>query len=910
MSDIYSTLNPQQQEAVYHTEGPLLILAGAGSGKTRVLTHRIAYLIDKKGINPWNILAITFTNKAASEMRERVDKIVGFGSESVWVSTFHSTCVRILRRYIDRLGYDTRFAIYDTEDQKTLMKEVCRKLNIDTKKTKERSLLAQISHAKDELITPDEMELNAGGDFVKKKVAEVYREYQAALRRNNALDFDDLIVKTVELFQNCGDVLENYQERFRYIMVDEYQDTNTAQFKFISLLASKYENLCVVGDDDQSIYKFRGANIGNILGFEHVFPDAKVIRLEQNYRSTKNILNAANAVIANNTSRKSKTLWTENSEGERIHFRQFMNGYEEAEYVVGEISRAHRENGAKYKDCAVLYRTNAQSRLFEEKCLLANIPYKIVGGVNFYARKEIKDLLCYLKTIDNSRDDLAVRRIINVPKRGIGATTLGRIQDYADKMSVSFYDALRVAEEVPSIGRSLSKIDGFVTFIQSLKSKAESYTVRELLEEVIELTGYVAELQAEDTDESKARIENIDELISKTESYQEAMEEQGQTATLSGFLEEIALIADIDSVDPDQDYVLLMTLHSAKGLEFPRVFLSGMEDGMFPSYMSIISDDRSDLEEERRLCYVGITRAMEDLTLTSARQRMLRGEVQYNKVSRFVREIPRELVDLGQEAQEKKKKIEEMIQADRNLTKMKMAFETKTFKPREFKVTKAAALDYEVGDTVRHIKFGVGIVKDIVDGGRDYEVTVDFDKVGIKEFPRVFLSGMEDGMFPSYMSIISDDRSDLEEERRLCYVGITRAMEDLTLTSARQRMLRGEVQYNKVSRFVREIPRELVDLGQEAQEKKKKIEEMIQADRNLTKMKMAFETKTFKPREFKVTKAAALDYEVGDTVRHIKFGVGIVKDIVDGGRDYEVTVDFDKVGIKKMFAGFAKLKKI
>ena len=641
--------------------------------------------------------------------------------------------MRILRRYIDRLGYDTRFAIYDTEDQKTLMKEVCRKLNIDTKKTKERSLLAQISHAKDELITPDEMELNAGGDFVKKKVAEVYREYQAALRRNNALDFDDLIVKTVELFQNCGDVLENYQERFRYIMVDEYQDTNTAQFKFISLLASKYENLCVVGDDDQSIYKFRGANIGNILGFEHVFPDAKVIRLEQNYRSTKNILNAANAVIANNTSRKSKTLWTENSEGERIHFRQFMNGYEEAEYVVGEISRVHRENGAKYKDCAVLYRTNAQSRLFEEKCLLANIPYKIVGGVNFYARKEIKDLLCYLKTIDNSRDDLAVRRIINVPKRGIGATTLGRIQDYADKMSVSFYDALRVAEEVPSIGRSLSKIDGFVTFIQSLKSKAESYTVRELLEEVIELTGYVAELQAEDTDESKARIENIDELISKTESYQEAMEEQGQTATLSGFLEEIALIADIDSVDPDQDYVLLMTLHSAKGLEFPRVFLAGMEDGMFPSYMSIISDDRSDLEEERRLCYVGITRAMEDLTLTSVRQRMLRGEVQYNKVSRFVREIPRELVDLGQEAQEKKKKIEEMIQADRNLAKMKMAFETKTFKPREFKVTKAAALDYEVGDTVRHIKFGVGIVKDIVDGGRDYEVTVDFDKVGIKK---------------------------------------------------------------------------------------------------------------------------------------------------------------------------------
>ena len=734
MNNIYSTLNPPQQEAVYHTEGPLLILAGAGSGKTRVLTHRIAYLIDEKGVNPWNILAITFTNKAASEMRERVDKIVGFGSESIWVSTFHSTCVRILRRHIDRLGFDTRFAIYDTEDQKTLMKEICRKLNIDTKIYKERSLLAQISHAKDELITPDEMELNAGGDFNKKKVAAVYREYQASLRKNNALDFDDLIVKTVELFQNCGDVLENYQERFKYIMVDEYQDTNTAQFKFVSLLASKYENLCVVGDDDQSIYKFRGANIGNILGFEHVFPDAKVIRLEQNYRSTKNILSAANEVIANNASRKSKTLWTENPEGELIHFRQFMNGYEEAEYVVGEISRAHRENGAKYKDCAVLYRTNAQSRLFEEKCLLANIPYKIVGGVNFYARKEIKDLLCYLKTIDNSRDDLAVRRIINVPKRGIGATTLGRIQDYADKMSVSFYDALRVAEEVPSIGRSLSKIDGFVTFIQSFKSKAESYTVRELLEEVIELTGYVAELKAEDTEESQARIENIDELISKTESYQEAMEEQGQPATLSGFLEEIALIADIDSVDPDQDYVLLMTLHSAKGLEFPRVFLVGMEDGIFPSYMSIVSDDKSDLEEERRLCYVGITRAMEDLTLTSARQRMIRGDVQYNKVSRFVREIPRELVDMGQTATpEKKKQIADMIQADSSLAKMKMALASKPFKPREFKVTKAASLDYEAGDTVRHIKFGVGIVKDIVDGGRDYEVTVDFDKVGVKK---------------------------------------------------------------------------------------------------------------------------------------------------------------------------------
>ena len=666
-------------------------------------------------------------------MRERVDKLTGADGMSVWVATFHSTCVRILRRYIDRLGYDNRFTIYDSDDQKTLMKEICRKLNIDTKKYKERSLLAQISHAKDEMITPDEMEMNAGGDFNQKKVAQVYREYQAALKSNNALDFDDLLVKTVELFQNCGDVLESYQEKFRYIMVDEYQDTNTVQFKFVSLLAARYGNLCVVGDDDQSIYKFRGANIGNILGFERVFPDAKVIRLEQNYRSTKNILNAANEVIANNAARKEKRLWTENPEGEKLHFRQFMNGFEEAEYVIGDIAKKKREHLADYRECAILYRTNAQSRLFEEKCLKANIPYKIVGGINFYARKEIKDLLCYLKTIDNSADDLAVRRILNVPKRGIGATTVGRVQDYADYMNVSFYDALRVAEEVPSIGRSLNKIEGFVTFIQSLKSKAQAYSVTEILEEVIDLTGYVDELKAEDTEESRARIENIDELISKTVSYEEAMKAEGREATLSGFLEEIALIADIDTVDSDQDYVLLMTLHSAKGLEFPYVYLAGMEDGMFPSSMCIFSDDPTDMEEERRLCYVGITRAMKELTLTSARQRLVRGETQYNKVSRFVREIPRELVELGTTIQEHKPSMQETPSPKNSYMQMRQTFRAKPFEAQNFKVTKAASLDYGVGDTVRHIKFGVGIVRDIVEGGRDYEVTVDFDKVGVKK---------------------------------------------------------------------------------------------------------------------------------------------------------------------------------
>ena len=730
---IYDTLNPPQREAVAQTEGPVLILAGAGSGKTRVLTHRIAYLMDEKGVNPWNILAITFTNKAAQEMRERVDKLVGFGSESIWVSTFHSACVRILRRHIDNLGYDTNFTIYDTDDQKSLMKDVCRKMNIDTKIYKERSLLAQISHAKDELLTPDDMEMKAAGDYNMKKVASVYREYQAAFRKNNALDFDDLIVKTVELFEKCGAVLEYYQERFKYIMVDEYQDTNTAQFKFISLLAQRYQNLCVVGDDDQSIYKFRGANIGNILGFEHVFPDARVIRLEQNYRSTRNILNAANQVIANNTERKAKTLWTENEEGSKVHFRQFLNAYEEAEYVAGEIGKLKRNGLGNYRDCAILYRTNAQSRIFEEKFIAANIPYKLVGGVNFYARKEIKDLLCYLKTIDNARDDLAVQRIINVPKRGIGATTLGRVQDYADNMGISLYEALRVAEEVPSIGRSLSKIDGFVTFIQMLKSKADVMTVEEILQEVIDSTGYVAELEAEDTEESRARIENIDELISKTVAYQEAMEEQNQSATLSGFLEEVALVADIDTVDPDQDYVLLMTLHSAKGLEFPKVFMVGMEDGIFPSHMTISYGDDGEMEEERRLCYVGITRAMKDLTLTCAQQRMIRGETQYNRVSRFVREIPRELVDLGHTIQEKKPKVEELIPTPAKYSKMKEILQGRNYKPREFKVTKANSLDYEVGDTVRHIKFGVGIVKEIVEGGRDYEVTVEFDKVGVKK---------------------------------------------------------------------------------------------------------------------------------------------------------------------------------
>ncbi|MCI5741550.1 MAG: DNA helicase PcrA [Lachnospiraceae bacterium] len=731
---MYENLNSMQREAVFQTEGPVLILAGAGSGKTRVLTHRTAYLIEEKGVNPYNIMAITFTNKAAGEMRERIDEQVGYGAESIWVSTFHSTCVRILRRHIDRLGFDNNFTIYDSDDQKTLMKDICKRLEIDTKIYKEKTFLNAISSAKDELLDPITFALQATGDYTKQKQATVYREYQDALKRNNALDFDDLIFKTVELLKTDGEVLDYYQERFRYIMVDEYQDTNTAQFELIRLLASKYKNLCVVGDDDQSIYKFRGANIYNILNFEKHFPEARVIKLEQNYRSTQTILDAANGVIQNNQGRKEKALWTENPQGEKIDFQQFETAYEEADYIARDIQKKVQSGDYTYKDCAVLYRTNAQSRLLEERFVVSNIPYKIVGGVNFYARKEIKDLLCYLKTIDNARDDLAVRRIINVPKRGIGATTLARVQEYANQEDISFYNALRAADEITTLGKAAAKIRPFVLFIQTMRSKVEYLSVQELLEEVIEQTGYVKELEAEDTEESKARMENIDELISKTAAYQEKCEEEGTPATLSGFLEEVALIADIDSLDENQDYVVLMTLHSAKGLEFPQVYLSGMEDGLFPSYMSIVSDDSvAELEEERRLAYVGITRAKQLLTITCAKQRMIRGETQYSKVSRFVREIPRELLT-GAVRQEKVKKMPQQ----ETYMQAKKTFSAKPFAMPKLgkdlpKAGSVEELGYGEGDRVKHIKFGEGTVKGIVSGGRDFEVTVDFDKVGTKK---------------------------------------------------------------------------------------------------------------------------------------------------------------------------------
>ena len=741
----YDTLNPMQREAVFTTEGPLLVLAGAGSGKTRALTHRVAYLIEEKGVKPWNILAITFTNKAAGEMRDRVNSLVEYGADSVWVSTFHSLCVRILRRFIENIGYTTDFSIYDSDDTKTLMKQIFKDLEVNTKVLKERGVLGVISSAKNEMISPEEFMLSAKaeGDSRLKRIAELYMEYQKRLKKNNALDFDDLLVKTVELFQSKQEVLEYYQDRFRYIMVDEYQDTNTVQFKLVSLLAAKYRNICVVGDDDQSIYRFRGANIRNILSFEETFPGAKVIKLEQNYRSTKMILDSANEVIRNNTGRKDKTLWT--------------------------VKR-----GGPWKDYAILYRTNAQSRIFEEKCVAYNLPYRLVGGVNFYQRKEIKDVLCYLKTIANGRDDLAVQRIINVPKRGIGAMSVARVNMFAMENDMSFYEALERAQAVPGIGKAALKIGVFTDQISEFRKMLKEETpIKDVIEAILDKTGYRDELKEEGEVEAESRMENIEELINKAVSYWESAEEP----SLSAFLEEVALVADIDSMDESEDRIILMTLHSAKGLEFPYVYLAGMEDGLFPSMMSLMEGPEA-LEEERRLCYVGITRAEKRLTLTAAKSRMIKGQVQPERTSRFIDEIPDVCLERPDQ-DDSKTGWKKMADAYRNLPEeaglpwakasgadgkaadghtgrfqnrpagvslfgqKSDAYKnpyasgtsaapknTPTF-GKAFTVEKPKSLDYSEGDRVHHMRFGDGTVKSIADGGKDFEVTVDFDNAAI-----------------------------------------------------------------------------------------------------------------------------------------------------------------------------------
>ena len=735
----FHTLNPMQQEAVLHTEGPLLVLAGAGSGKTRALTHRVAYLIEEKNVAPWNILAITFTNKAAGEMRERVNSLVEYGADSVWVSTFHSLCVRILRRFIENLGYDTSFSIYDTDDQRTLMKQIFKNMEINNKQYKERGVLSIISSAKNELISPEEFALNvrASGDFRGQKIAEIYKEYQIQLKKNNALDFDDLLVKTVELFDAKPEILDYYQEKFKYIMVDEYQDTNTAQFKLVSQLAKKYGNICVVGDDDQSIYRFRGANIKNNLNFEQVFPGARVIKLEQNYRSTKTILDAANSVIRNNRGRKDKTLWTENAEGNKVRVKVFDTAFDEADGIVKDMVK----KGGCWKDYAVLYRTNAQSRLIEEKCIAYNVPYRLVGGVNFYQRKEIKDILAYLKTIANGRDDLAVQRIINVPKRGIGATTVGKVNLFASVNGMNFYDVLLRIGAVPGIGKAAVKIDKFTDEIGRFRNMLRDGTsIEDLIEEIVYATGYRDELLEEGEVEAESRLENIQELVNKAVSYWQDADEP----TLDGFLEEVALVADIDSMDESEDRVILMTLHAAKGLEFPHVYLTGMEEGLFPSVMAM-SEDPEALEEERRLCYVGITRAENELMCTAARQRMINGETRYEKISRFLEEIPEEYVEREQQENSiytRRRPVTEFEDNDLpwnnrpsgiSLFGKKPEYSKKPDFGKAFTVQKAGSLDYHEGDRVKHMKFGTGTVKSIVDGGKDFEVTVEFDSVGVRK---------------------------------------------------------------------------------------------------------------------------------------------------------------------------------
>ncbi len=856
---LYDTLNEQQKKGVFTTDGPVLILAGAGSGKTSVLTKRIAYLIENAGVNPWNILAITFTNKAAGEMRDRVNDSVGYGAESIWVSTFHSTCVRILRRHIDRLGFDNSFTIYDTDDAKSVMKDVCKKLEIDTKMLKEKTILGAISSAKDNLVSATAYEMAAQGDYLKKKIAAAYAEYQVTLKKNNALDFDDLIVKTVELFKSCPEVLENYQNRFHYIMVDEYQDTNTAQFELIRLLAQRDRNLCVVGDDDQSIYKFRGANIRNILDFEEVYPDAAVIKLEQNYRSTQTILDAANAVIGNNIRRKSKALWTDKGAGNRVHFRAFDNAYEEAEYIAGDIKRKKRELVSDYRECAVLYRTNAQSRLLEESFIALNIPYNVVGGVNFYARKEIKDILAYLKTIDNGKDDLAVKRIINVPKRGIGAASITKVQDYADHKGLSFYEALQQVDEIPALGKSKSaeKLRDFATMIRMFRTKMQMGSLEDLITDVIETTGYVKELEESDDEDAKDRIDNIDELITKLVSFEMEQEALGEEATLSAFLEEVALVADIDTVNKDDNRVLLMTLHSAKGLEFANVYLSGLEDGIFPSYMTIISEDPEEIEEERRLAYVGITRAKEDLTITYAKARMIRGETQYNAVSRFVREIPDKLLD---------SKIPGMSRMD-EMAYGQDSYERNLFKAKPFQTDQKnnyqAAQREALSDTV-------------------------FDK------PRNNWEAAEQVLAPARKPTVQPSAARAAVQPAPGNRTAQPAPGNRTAQPSAARTAAPPGAKKDLSELLASRPKAVVRKKETPAANKPYIAKSLDG---LTKGAPAI------ARD-------GLGYDTGDRVRHIKYGDGTVLNIVQDTRDYKVTVDFDAYGNKIMYAAFAKLRKI
>ena len=732
----FDKLNEMQKKAVLQTEGPVLILAGAGSGKTGALTVRIAHLLET-GVKPWNILAITFTNKAAKEMRERVEKLVGDGARDMWISTFHSTCVRILRREIHHLDYENQFSIYDGDDQEKIMREAFKRLNMSTtdKSFSVKGAMAVISHLKEEMTSWEEYSQKVDKNDLKAvRIAKVYQTYQNMLKENNALDFDDLIYKTVLLFRSFPDVLEKYQDRFRYIMVDEYQDTNTSQYELVAMLANQHKNLCVVGDDDQSIYGWRGANIRNILDFEKDFPDTTVIKLEQNYRSTKKILEAANAVIHNNQTRKDKTLWTENDAGSILHIYKADNEYDECRFVAEKIQELEK-TGRKRNEMAVLYRTNAQSRAVEDQMVKKGIPYRLFGGVRFYERKEIRDILSYLKVMANPADTIALRRIINVPKRGIGETSLDKLAAFAEEQNIPLYGALARLDEITTLKTRIAKFKDFYELFEHLREDAAGLSVAELIDAVVKRTGYLQILMAEGTDEALSRIQNIDEFVNKAVEFDKANPE----GNLEGFLEEVALVADIDSYEEGEEAVALMTLHSAKGLEFPYVFIIGMEEGIFPGYRAVMYGGEKEIEEERRLCYVGITRAKEELFLTHAKNRMQHGITQYNPPSRFLKEIPADLVDLPtRQVSEMAKKYDAMTTMKNTaMGRKNVMAPTARFgmgAKKEMPAPKDFQLDYGVGDKVRAPKYGIGTVVSVNPGGADFEVEVSFGAKGTKKF--------------------------------------------------------------------------------------------------------------------------------------------------------------------------------
>jgi len=731
--DLLKGLNEEQKKAVLHGDGPLLILAGAGSGKTRVLTNRIAYLIREKGVHPSNILAITFTNKAAREMKERIDNLVGDVSDNIWVSTFHSMCVRILRRDIEKIDYDRSFVIFDYADQQTLIKDCLKELNLNEKNYVPKSVLEMIGRAKDELIDPDTYAKIYVSDFRMANIAKIYGLYQKKLKQNNALDFDDIIMLTIKLFSNHPDVLEYYQRKFKYILVDEYQDTNTAQYSLVSMLSQKSRNLCVVGDDDQSIYGWRGANIRNILDFEKEFKDCKIIKLEQNYRSTQTILDAANSVIKNNYGRKSKKLWTENKGGDKIKHCLCANEHEEAYFVASEIKRLSTVRNMQYKDFAILYRINAMSRVLEEMLMKEGIPYKIFGGLKFYDRKEIKDLLAYLRLIQNPSDNVSLKRCINEPKRGIGSATLDTAERIANSRGVSIFSIISSASEIPELARSASKLEGFVAMISRLRVLKDVMRVPELIQEVLEQSGILKSYEQEGTVEAQTRIENIKELISVAVEFEQKDGEQ----SLEDFLANVSLVADVDNMDENSDYVVLMTLHSAKGLEFPVVFMVGMEEGIFPGYRSMT--DESELEEERRLCYVGITRAKQNLYMTNTFTRTLFGNTTYNKMSRFLREIPPELIE-SNEKEEPEDSID-VINKSKGIYGTKSFGDSYSYRTASFTDTgipKTAATDFNVGDQVEHKKFGVGIITKIEKEKDDFMLEIHFKGTGMKRLMASF----------------------------------------------------------------------------------------------------------------------------------------------------------------------------